>query len=364
MEALKNLFNEKFVRNFTSSLKKNSISFDEELYLCLVLKELENLELKQRMRLISSKIKDCFQGDYKENIKILKLVKEDFFKEKTTSLQAMILADFVEVYGLNDFDISMSALETFTIDSSSEFAVREFILKDEQKAMEYFYKWVKNSNEHIRRLASEGCRPRLPWAIALPSFKKDPALIFPILNELKNDDSLYVRRSVANNLNDISKDNPNLVISFIKENIGFSKQCDSMLKHAARTLLKKGDIQVLEVFGYKKIDDLVLNNFVIDSEVFVGEYLNFSFELENKSKAKLGLLRLEYEVDFQMANDKRSKKIYMISQSDINTSKKTVNKKHSFKIITTRKYYIGTHFITLIVNGVKIGRKEFLLTKH
>eukprot|EP00487_Bulimina_marginata_P009270 TRINITY_DN3638_c0_g1_i1.p1 TRINITY_DN3638_c0_g1~~TRINITY_DN3638_c0_g1_i1.p1 ORF type:complete len:111 (-),score=0.82 TRINITY_DN3638_c0_g1_i1:51-383(-) len=105
--------------------------------------------------------------------------------------------------------------------------------------MQYFYKWAKSSNEHIRRLASEGCRPRLPWAIALPSFKKDPVDYFPILNELKNDESLYVRRSVSNNLNDISKDNPSLVIDFIKENIGFTKECDSMLKHAGRTLLKK-----------------------------------------------------------------------------------------------------------------------------
>jgi 3-methyladenine DNA glycosylase AlkC len=360
MEALKNLFNEEFVRNFASSLKKNSTFFDEELYLCLVLKELENLELKQRMRLISSKIQDCLQGDYKENIEILKLVKKDFLEE-TTSLQAMILSDFVEVYGLDEFDISMQALEVFTIDSSSEFAVRPFILKDEQKAISYFYKWAKSSDEHIRRLASEGCRPRLPWGISLPSFKKDPKLILPILNELKNDESLYVRRSVANNLNDISKDNPSLVISFIKENIGFTKECDLMLKHAARTLLKEGDIHVLELFGYKKIEGLILSNFKIDSQVYIGEYLNFSFELKNKTS--LGLLRLEYEIDFQMANNKRSKKIYMISQSDVKSDKKIINKKHSFKLITTRKYYLGIHFITLITNGTKIGTKEFILTK-
>ncbi|KAB7888336.1 DNA alkylation repair protein [Poseidonibacter ostreae] len=361
MEALKNLFNENFVKNFASCIKKYSSSFDEELYLCLVLKHLETLELKARMRLISSKIRSCLKADYGESCEILKLVKEDFFKEKTTSLQAMVLADFVEVYGLEHFDVSMNALETFTIDSSSEFAVREFILKDEQKAMDYFYKWAKNSNEHIRRLASEGCRPRLPWAIALPSFKKDPTLIFSILDELKNDESSYVRRSVANNLNDISKDNPILVLSFIEKNIGSNKQCDSLLKHAARTLLKKGDVKTLELFGYRKIDALILNDFILDSKVCIGEHLNFSFELENKTT--LGLLRVEYEIDFQMANDKRSKKIYMISQSEVKANKKLINKKHSFKMITTRKYYLGIHFITLIVNGIKIQTKEFLLTK-
>ena len=362
MEALKNLFNEEFTRGFALSIKNNSASFDENKYLKLVLTDLEKLELKQRIRLISSSIKSCSNLDYHDCCKMLKLVKEEFFKEKTTSLQAMVLADFVEVYGLEYFDVSMKALEIFTIDSSSEFAVRLFILKDEQKAMKYFYKWAKSSNEHIRRLASEGCRPRLPWAIGLPLFKKEPSVIFPILNELKNDESSYVRRSVANNLNDISKDNPNLVVDFIKENIGFTKECDSMLKHAGRTLLKKGDIKTLEVFGYKKIYNLNLKNFILDKKIFVGDYLNFSFEVQ--SETTLGLLRIEYEIDFQMANNKRSKKMYMLSQSEVKSNKKVVNKKHSFKIITTRTYYQGLHYITLIVNGVKIQTKEFLLTKH
>jgi len=361
MEPLKNLFDKEFVRKFTSNIKKYSPTFDEELYVSLVLSKLETLELKSRMRLISSNLEICLKNDYKENIKILKLVKEDFFKKETTSLQTMVLADFVEVYGLEYFDISLEALEVFTIDSSSEFAVREFILKDEQKAMKYLYKWAKSSNEHIRRLASEGCRPRLPWAISLPSFKTNPNPIFPILNELKNDESLYVRRSVANNLNDISKDNPSLVISFIEENIGFSKDCDLLLKHAARTLLKKGDKKILEIFGFRKIDDLILKDFILDDKVCIGENLNFSFELESKNK--IGLLRLEYEIDFQMANNKRSKKVYMLSQSDVKSYSKSINKKHSFKTVTTRKYYLGTHFITLIANGVKMQTKEFLLTK-
>lgn len=361
MEALKNLFNEEFVRRFTSNLKKYSSSFDDDLYLLNVLSKIESLELKMRMRLISSTINSCIKSDYTETIEILKKVKHCFSYDESTSLQSMILPDFVEVYGLEHFDVSMKALEFFTIDSSSEFAVRVFILEDEEKAMNYFYKWAKSSNEHVRRLASEGCRPRLPWAIALPSFKKNPNLIFPILDELKNDESLYVRRSVANNLNDISKDNSTLVISFIRKNIGLTKECDWTLKHAARTLLKKGDIQTLEIFGYKKIDNLVLNDFTLDNKVCIGEYLNFSFLLENK--AKLGNIRLEYEIDFQMANNKRSKKVYMISQSDIKSNKKSVSKRHSFKIISTRTYYLGKHFITLIVNGIKIETKEFLLTK-
>jgi 3-methyladenine DNA glycosylase AlkC len=359
MEPFKNLFNKEFVESFASNFKKYSSSFNEELYLSTVLSTLDSLELKQRMRLISSTIESCTNNDYTENIEVLKQVKNHFSTEESIGLQSMILPDYVEVYGLEYFDLSMEALEFLTINSSSEFAVRQFIVKDEEKAMIYFNKWAKSSNEHIRRLASEGSRPRLPWAIALPSLKKDPTPIFPILNELKNDESSYVRRSVANNLNDIAKDNPTLVIAFIKENIGSSKECDSLLKHAARTLLKKGDVQTLEVFGYKKYDDLRVSNFILDSDVCIGEYLNFSFDLENKTK--LGLLRLEYEVDFQMLNDKRSKKVYMISQSDVKLKTKQVNKKHSFKVVSTRKYYLGVHYITLIINGIRIEKKEFIL---
>lgn len=152
----------------------------------------------------------------------------------------MFFQDFVEVFGLEDFENSIKALEVFTLESSSEFAVRAFILKYEYQTMQQMKLWTQSSNEHIRRLACEGCRPRLPWAVALPKFKQDPSSVLEIIELLKNDESLYVRKSVANNLNDISKDNPELLLKFVKENLGFSKELDWICKHASRTLLKKG----------------------------------------------------------------------------------------------------------------------------
>jgi 3-methyladenine DNA glycosylase AlkC len=359
-ELLKDLFSKEFVDFLGSELSKNHKEFNKKQFIDTVFnKNWEDYELKQRMRHISICFNNFLQIPYTEQLFILKKVKKELSLKESMELQAMVFQDFVEVYGLNDFEKSILALEVFTINSSSEFAIRQFILKYEDKTMRQISLWAKSSNEHIRRLASEGCRPRLPWATSLPSFKKDPSLIFPILEELKNDESSYVRRSVANNLNDIAKDNPSLVIDFIKENIGFSKNCDSLLKHAARTLLKKGDVQTLDIFGYKKIDDLNVNNFILENEVWIGSYLNFSFNLENKTK--LGLLRLEYEVDFKMSNDRRSKKVYMISQSDVKSKGKEVNKKHSFKVISTRTYYPGIHYITLIVNGIRVKTEEFIL---
>lgn len=359
MEAFKNIFDEKFIRKFANKIKKYSSSFEEELYINEVLKTLFDLELKDRMRLISKTLNTYLLCEYKEVIVILQQLKKDFNKEELISLQSMILPDYVEVFGLDNFDLSMKALEYFTIDSSSEFAVRHFLIKDEKKALEYFYKWSKSSNEHIRRLSSEGSRPRLPWAIALSSFKKDPSLILPILEELKNDDSLYVRRSVANNLNDIAKDNPTFVIDFIKNNIGNNKNSDWLLKHGARTLLKKGNKQTLELFGFKEIPNVNIEDFKIDTFVKVNENLNFSFSII--SSEIMGLLRVEYEIDFMMSNNKRSKKIFMISSSKVKSTSKIVVKKHSFKKITTRKYYKGIHYLSIIINGVKTLSKSFIL---
>lgn len=363
MEPFKNIFNEKFVQVLALSVKKYENSFDDKNYVKTVLNSLEKLELKDRMRLISSTIKPFLQLSYKDSIEVLKKAKlnvEEINKDvDNLGLQTMIFQDFVEVYGLDDFETSLEALKVFTINSSSEFAIRHFLVKDENLTIKYLYSWMKSPNEHVRRLATEGSRPRLPWAIALPSFKKNPSLVIPILDELKNDESLYVRRSVANNLNDIAKDNEEVVITFIETNLGQNKELDWLLKHGARTLLKKGEVNTLALFGYKKLEDLVLKNFEVEPSVSIGEYLNFEFHLNNNDT--LGLLRVEYEIDFLMSNNKRSKKVYMLSQSKVSNKSKDFKKRHSFKKVTTRQFYVGEHFITIIVNGVRLEPKPFIL---
>ena len=274
-------------------------------------------------------------------------------------LQAMVLQDYVEVYGLDDFENSMAALEVFTIESSSEFAIRHFIIKYEEQTMQKMLEFTHNQNEHLRRFASEGCRPRLPWAIALPKYKENPDKVFEVLEVLKNDEHKYVQKSVANNLNDISKDNPNLVIRFVKDNLGKNKNCDWILKHGSRTLLKQGNKEILALFGFSQSSHVKVDNFTVDEVVKEGEILNFCFELN--SDEKLGNLRIEYAIDFVKANGKQSRKIFMISQSDIKSSQKIVSKKFSFKPITTRKYYKGIHGLAIIVNGVELKYEEFIL---
>ena len=271
----------------------------------------------------------------------------------------MIFQDFVEVFGLDDFENSMKALEVFTIDSSSEFAIRQFILKYEEQTINQMKIWAKSSNEHIRRLASEGCRPRLPWAVALPLFKQNPIKPFEIIELLKHDKSLYVQKSVANNLNDISKDNPQLVIAFVKQNLGVSKELDWICKHGSRTLLKKGNIEILGLFSFDKSHHVNLTNFCYDKSVIIDENLTFSFEIN--SDETIGNIRIEYVIYYLKSNNIHNKKVFMISQNSIESTKKRFQKKQSFKNMTTRKHYIGTHFIGILINGVEVLKEEFFL---
>ena len=354
-EQLKNLYSKEFIEKLSNKLLSIYSDFKKENFINSIFDNTwQDLELKARMRHIALILHKFLPSSYDKQLEILKEAKEDF-----TGLEAMVFQDFVEVFGLNDFSNSMNALEVFTINSSSEFAIRQFILKYEDKTMNQMKLWAKSKNEHIRRLASEGCRPRLPWAIALPEFKQNPAKPLEIIELLKNDKCLYVQKSVANNLNDISKDNPQLVIDFVKQNIRKTKELDWICKHACRTLLKKGDKEVLDLFNFDKSHHINLTNFCYDKNIFLNEDFNFSFEIN--SHEVIGNIRVEYIIYYLKSNNNHNKKVFMISQNSIESTKKRFQKKQSFKNMTTRKHYIGTHFIGILINGVEVLKEEFYL---
>ena len=354
-EQLKNVYTKKYIKNLAFKIKENYTDFNTNSFIKSVFDECwENLELKARMRHIAISINKYLPLPYFEQLEVLKTVSKDF-----SSFEAMFFQDFVEVYGLDDFEFSIKALEIFTIDSSSEFAIRQFILKYEDKTIKQMKKWTQSSNEHLRRLSSEGCRPRLPWAIALPKYKKDPTKVLEIIELLKNDKSLYVQKSVANNLNDISKDNPHLVIDFVKANLGKTKELDWICKHSSRTLLKKGNKDILKLFNFDKSAHLNIKNFSYDSLVKIDESLTFSFEII--SNENIGNVRIEYAIDYLKSNNSHNKKVFMISQNEIKSTSKKFVKKQSFKNMTTRKHYLGKHFISILINGEEFIKKEFLL---
>ncbi|MCL2354855.1 MAG: DNA alkylation repair protein [Oscillospiraceae bacterium] len=357
-ELLKNKLNHETVREFALIIKSAHSSFQVEEFLKSVLDNgWENLELKARGRKITMNLGEYLPKDYVTAISIIDKVvaKCDFFF-------CIIFPDFVEVYGQDEenWDLSMKALELYTQYSTSEWAVRPFIMNHEKKMMAQMYKWSKHENEDVRRLASEGCRPLLPWSMVLTNFKKDPTPILPILEQLKADPSLYVRKSVANNLNDISKTHPDLVVKIAKDWYGENEHTNWIVKHGCRTLLKKGNRDVLSVFGFNDVD-IDVQDFALDKpSVSIGDDITFSFSISAKEATKV---RLEYGMDYVKANGKRNRKIFQISEIPLKENqKKLYTKKHSFAEVSTRKHYPGTHTITLIVNGVERGGLDFELT--
>src|SRR5690349_14848143 len=279
-ELLKNIYHTLFFEQFTDAVKAVLPSFKKEAFLNQIFDpEWESKALKQRMSHIAVTLKDHLPGSYKENIKhiirVIDRLKQDGVKEN--SLAYMFLPQFVSQYGQDDLKTSLKAIETITQFTSCEFAIRPFLLKHQKEVMQQMLQWSRHSNHLVRRFSSEGCRPRLPWAMAIPALKKDPSTILPILENLKNDESLFVRKSVANNLNDIAKDHSQIVIELVKKWKGHSKETDWIIKQGCRTLLKKADENIYQVFGLNGFPTCDVQNLKLSkSKIRIGDRLGFS----------------------------------------------------------------------------------------
>lgn len=321
----------------------------------------EESGLKDRMRKISVNMGKYLPADYEQALHILDQVTEGF-PAGFSDFALMCFPDFVEVYGQDErhFDLSIAALERYTPFSTSEFAVRPFIINRREKMMAQMAVWTGHDNEHVRRLASEGCRPSLPWGQALPCFKKDPSPVLGILERLKADPSLYVRKSVANNLNDISKTHPDLVVKTAMDWYGKNRDTDWIVKHGCRTLLKNGNRDALRIFGLADTGCVKVEGFAsAAASVSIGREMTFSFRIETKKACRI---RLEYAIDYVKANGRRSRKIFQISELSLKENEsKSYKKTHPFADTATRKHYPGTHSVTLIVNGVERGTLDFEL---
>ena len=357
-EPLKNLYSELYIKRLCLALNVVYPTFAADNFTNTVFNaSWSQKELKERMRHIATTLQPFLTQDYSKNIDILQKI---FLKmDYNYTLENMLFQDFVEVYGMDNFETSMQALEHFTINSSSEFAIRRFIVKYPSLTMKRMKLWATSDNEHIRRLATEGCRPHLPWAIALPSFKKNPSVVLEILELLKDDISPYVRKSVANNINDISKENPNVVIELTKQWIGKNKNRDALLKHGCRTLLKESNKEVLELFGFLRVKNLELKDFVVPKELKIGEELKFSFELN--SPKSLGKLRVEFVMHFLRKNSKHNRKVFKLAEGVYKESSKKFTKSYSFRPISTRVYYQGLQKISIVINGEEFTQREFAL---
>lgn len=352
-------FQPEFIDNLSAKVHEVFPRWSDENYKSDIYNnDWEGKALKQRMQHISFCLKQGLPNAFPDSLDILKKVYPHF-----NGFEGMVFSDFVEQYGQDHLELSLSALELFTQHGSAEFAIRPFILRYEEVTMNRMRDWSKHPNFHVRRLASEGSRPRLPWAMALPNFKKNPGTVISILENLKDDPEEYVRKSVANHWNDISKDNPDLVLESLRKwSSSESKGTKWIIKHALRGLIKKGDSEALRILGFKKADIALVKFNVKTPEVALGNALDFEIEITNKGKEAAQVV-VDYAVHFMKANGQQAPKVFKLKNLELNGgASQVITKTHGIKPISTRKYYGGEHKVTVQVNGEVLGEVDFELT--
>ncbi|MGD1836286.1 MAG: DNA alkylation repair protein [Nitrososphaeraceae archaeon] len=353
------------VRRLANRIKNEYLEFDDNGFCNSINSNISNLNFGERSELIKKNLEKFLPNNFEKaaNILVKSLEPELSIEPGKTDWNRFIiipLSEFISENGLEYYDLSMNSLYEMTKRFSSENAIRPFIKKYPDKTLKLLKEWAKDENVHVRRLVSEGTRTRLPLCSRLEDYRKDPKPIINLLELLKDDQEQYVRRSVANNLNDISKDNPKIIIKTLKRwKKDASKERFWIINHALRTLFKNGNIDALELMDFTK-PNISKTKIDLDKEnIKIGE--NMIIQIEFLSKYNQ-LLMIDYIIHFIKSNGKHSEKVFKLT---VKTCKKDqlikIRKKHSFKQMTTRKHYPGIHIIQLLINGHRYNKQEFML---
>lgn len=358
MEPLKEMFNKSYYERLAKAVATSYNRFDVHGFVHGVTSDLENRSLNERLRNTSVILKTFLPDDFERSVSIL----YDTAPRMEKGYTALVFPDYVGLYGQQEFDLSMDALRFFTGFGSSEFAIRTFLKNDFDRTIKEMYRWAEDQNHHVRRLASEGSRPRLPWSFKLPQVIENPEVTRPILEKLNKDNELYVRKSVANHLNDFSKDNPDFMLKLVGKWDKSHPHTAWIVKHGTRTLIKKGNAASLEVFGFEKEPQLRLEDFSLNAPAIqLGEELVLSFDLVSE-KASPQKLVVDYIVHYRKSTGDLSPKVFKLKEVLLQPSEKVrLTKKQRIQDFSTRKHYPGEHVIRIQVNGKVMGEVTFNL---
>jgi len=371
-EPFKELFNKRLVEDMARQIKKRWIGFDDAAFVTTALKDFKQLELKARATQIAGALAQVLPKDFPRAVKILTATLRPLDKngEPTEDVSAGLkgwaiwpMGEYVAAQGQGHVDESLAALRELTIRSTSEFAIRLFLANHPKKTLATLKGWLKDPNHHVRRLVSEGSRPRLPWGLRLKAFVADPAPILPLLEALKDDPSDYVRRSVANSINDIAKDHPDLVAAlaarWLKDAPTARKR---LVRHACRTLIKAGHTKTLEALGFAAKPKVALKRFAVTTpRVKYGAHAGFTIELVSAGSAAQNIV-LDYVVHHRKKNGGTTPKVFKWKPLVLAPKQSLIlERRHAMRPITTRVYYAGTHRIEIMVNGKALKGADFEL---
>lgn len=362
--AFKHWINAQVVETYALGLKKFHSELDSRRFRAIVAKFPE-LELRARVRLIAETLREVLPQEYP---KALRALLGAIRAQKMEGFALWPATEFIQLHGLNHFDLSFEAMRELTALFTAEFAVRPFVTRDLKRACAELERAARDGNVHLRRWASEGLRPRLPWGERLHALIQDPTPCLRILELLRFDPEVYVRKSVANHLNDISKDHPEVVVKTLQAWAkevprGFEKEFHFILNRALRTLVKKGDARALKLLGVAHGDPaLSIDRFQLSAkEARIGGSIEMSLRLKNHSKSERPFV-LDYAIHHRKANGETSAKVFKLRSGRLRPGAEVeIRKAHSFKRITTRVYYPGVHGVEILLNGKPLSRLDFRL---
>lgn len=374
MEPLKNIYNPKSIKKIAQQISLKYNDFNEEEFLKYSLKNLNKKEMKERVKHLASAYKCFLPTNFKKATKILLATLGDEIDhennewdgQSSEGLSGFLIwphTQFIEDYGQSDFETSIKALYEMTKRFTAEFAIRPFIEKNPKEIYKILNTWSTDPNHHVRRLVSEGTRPNLPWGIKVNYIQKNLKRNISLIEKLKYDDSEYVRRSVANHLNDISRIDEELMIATCQKWAKDKKVNKKIIRHASRTLLKKGQPEILALHGYHPLVKIDLTKKQTSPKsIKLGDSLNIDLRIKSRSNISEKLL-IEAKVYFLKNNGEHSPKVFRLKDVTIKEKETlNINKDIKFKPVTTRKHYAGTQYIEILINGKSFGKEGFKLT--
>lgn len=379
MEPLKNFFSPALVKSLAAALKRADPTFASDKFVRTASRGLGELELLDRGRHIAQVMSSFLPSDYPAAVDVL--LRSLGPEHRDDELMGVGMAPFfylphtvfVAEHGLNHFELSLRAQYEITKRFTCEWCIRSFLASDPERTMTQLFLWAQDENAHVRRLVSEGTRLRLPWAMRVSWLDEHPERVLALLELLKNDATTLVRRSVANNLNDLSKVHPDLMIEVCKRwRQDKSKEMQTLLRHALRTLVKKGDRRALALQGAAARPDVVVESVKLSPKVVgIGQALALSIKLKNTAPPKKTAgskaaaseqLIVDYVVHFVKANGKTAPKVFKLKRLTLEPGQALELKgRVSFAEMTTRRHYPGKHRIELLINGRVHPLGEFVV---
>lgn len=328
----------------------------EWLALGAVHASLDGHALKARSDLVADALVTDLGGDYAPAAAVYRsaLASDGFagwtIWPVTESVVTLALADASS----HAFDDALSLLAELTPRLTSEFAVRRLLIADPDRSLEAARGWAESEDEHVRRLASEGTRPYLPWAVRVPSLIARSRDVLPILELLRDDPAEYVRRSVANHLNDIARHDPALVVEVARRWSGGPDVPDArrwVVRHGLRTLVKKGDPEALAILGFPEVEVTVSAPALSSDRVDVPGELGFEVDVRNDADVDARIV-VDYVVHYRKANGTTSPKVFKLATATLAPGEsRRFARSHAFRPLTTRVHHGGEHAIQVQVNG-------------